>query len=134
MRVGFADQDLVQLSGRRAAQVLAFLALAPGRQAARSELQRRLWASDGDDARKAVDFTRSKLGLEQWLHDEHGHVRLAGTAADRLRVDVLHFQRLHDAGEHDRALTLVGGGFLERLAAYPDSWLERTRRHWHAEI
>lgn len=125
----------VLLGSSKSLALLAYVALAPGREASRAHLASLLWPGDPQRARRSLRqalYYLSKRAGTELLHADDGTLRVAG---ERLEVDAWAFDRALDAGDLERAVELYGGPFLEGFGADAgrefESWAEsRNERIW----
>ncbi len=115
------DGERIQLPTRKAALLLAFLALSPGRAQAREKLIGLLWGSRGEDQarsslRHALSALRKALGAAAVVA-ERDAVALAPEAVE---ADVGHFERLVAEATPEalaRAAALYRGDLLDGASA-----------------
>lgn len=125
----------VMLGSSKSLALLAYVALAPGREASRGHLASLLWPGDPQRARRSLRqalYYLSKRAGTELLRSEDGTLRVA---EERLEVDAWAFDRALDAGELERAVEVYGGPFLEGFGGDAgrelESWAEsRNERIW----
>lgn len=125
----------VLLGSSKSLALLAYVALAPGREASRRHLASLLWPGDPQRARRslrqALYYLSQRAGTELFRSDD-GTLRVA---EDRLKVDAWVFDRALEDGDLERAVEVYGGPFLEGFGADAgrefESWAEsRNERIW----
>lgn len=125
----------VLLGPSKSLAVLAYVALAPGREATRSHVASLLWPGDPQRGRRSLRqalYYLSKRAGTELLRSDDGTLRVAG---DRVTVDARAFDRALEEGDLERAVELYGGPFLEGFGADGgrefESWAEsQNERIW----
>lgn len=128
-----ADHDIVS---QKALGLLAIVAVSPGLSASRDRIAGLLW-SNSDNSLARNSLRQTLAGLRRTLGDRNADILDCGRIAIRLndacaQCDVADFIGCIRAGQHDRAVELYKGPFLDGLfirdPAFEDWSAEERRR------